>query len=137
MIDTQTYASLCAKHTDLSPLSDKVAELLRDELTPQEKVQGAWAMTVGKVPGALVLTERRLIAVYTTRLLVFFNFATIQEFDLLQVRRCELNSTGVFLRATPTSNPDDEDYEENQFGLTPDRGGKLLEALKPLCPALA
>jgi len=136
MIDPKAYLELCAQFPPLGGLSDKVGEILRDELSPQEGVKGAWAVSVGKVPGAVVLTERRLIAVYTTRLLFFFNFPTVQEFDLEQIRRCEAGPQGLYLRASATGDPEDEDYEENLFALEAGPQAELLAALQPLCPAL-
>lgn len=136
MIDPTTYQALCAQFPAMAQLSDKVGEILRDELSPQESVRGAWAVRVGEVPGALVLSERRLLAIYTTRLFWIFNLPTVQEFDLAQVRRCELGPAGVYLRASPTTDPDDEDYEENAFAMEAGPRAELLEALQPLCPAL-
>jgi hypothetical protein len=136
MIDSKAYMALCAEFSALSGLSDKVGEILRDELSPQETLRGAWAMSVGKVPGALVLSERRLIAVYTMRLLFFFNLPAVQEFDLGQLRRCELEPQGVYLRASASEDSADEDYEENRFILDAGPRAELLEALQPLCPAL-
>lgn len=136
MIDIKAYSALCTQFPPLAGLSDKVGEILRDELSPQETVRGAWAMSVGKTPGALVLSERRLIAVYSMRLLFFFNLPAVQEFDLAQLRRCELDPQGVYLRASASEDPEDEDYEENHFVIEASQRAELLEALQSLCPAL-
>lgn len=137
MIDPARFSDLRAAHSALAGLGDRLTELLRDELDPGETVHAAWSAEISGTPGALVLTDRRLLAVWTTRLLFVFRLPTQQEFDLGQIRRVEeRGADGLYLYAAADPSRPEEDYEENLFRLPGLERASLAAELNQRCPAL-
>ena len=130
MIDPAAFSQVCGTYPALGQLPDKLQELLRDELDPGEAVELGAAAQVGGVPGGIVLTERRLIAVWTMKLFFFFKFPAVQEFAREQIRKVEEREGGLYVFASADSENADEDYEENLFQLDPEGRSALLQALR-------
>lgn len=137
MIDPARYAQQRSAHPALARLGGRLSELVREELEPSEALHGAWSVEVARSPGVLVLTNRRALAVWTTRLLLFFRLPTQQEFDLSQLRRIEeRGQDGLYLFAAADPEHPGEDYEENLFRLPTLERSTLVAELEQRCPAL-
>lgn len=113
MIKEAEFQSLCGRFPALGGLPSKVAWLAREELDPGEQVELAEAVGVGKVGGCALLTERRLLVLWQTKMFVFFKFPTIQEFNLSQMTRVEPNGATLSLRAEADPSDPDAGWEEN------------------------
>lgn len=115
MLDAATFQQIRSTNPAIAGLSEKVAEILRDELEPGETVEASYAVTISGTPGALVLSSRRAIAVWTTKLLIFFKFPTIQQFHYEQVNELRVDGASAYMHASATPGDREEDYEEGTF----------------------
>lgn len=115
MLDPTSFQQIASAHPPIAGLSEKVAEILRDELGPDESVEASYSVTISGSAGALVLSSRRVLAVWTTKLLIFFKFPTIQEFHYEQVNELRPSDASVYMHASPTPGDREEDYEEGSF----------------------
>ncbi|MGB1015252.1 MAG: hypothetical protein ACPG4T_14045 [Nannocystaceae bacterium] len=138
MLDASTFAQLQSAHPALAGLPEKVKEMLRGELTPSETVESSSAVKVGGSAAAVLVTSQRLIAVWLTKMLVFFKFPTIQEFSFEQMNTVQVESGSVYLHASPVPGDREEDYEEGTFQfVSPDEAAAFAELVQGRSPRLA
>jgi RNase P/RNase MRP subunit p29 len=115
MIDKQKYSDLAIRFAALTTLDDKTAEIVRDELDPGETALAAEVVSIEAKPGVVLLTDRRVLAVWKTTLLFFFKLPTIQQFDLFQLTHVELDGRRLRLRAVADPADEDAGWEDNSF----------------------
>ncbi len=94
-------------------MNTKLQEVIRDQLTPSDQVEGIWEVQVSGVAGLVCLTQNDIYTFWTQKMFFFFKFPAVQTFHLAHLRSVQQTGTAVALRAQadPSGSPDD--YEEN------------------------
>ncbi len=113
MIDEATFQRHLQNFPALASLESKLIEMARDEMTPDEHLTHASKVSVGGVPGCAWISNRRVMVLWTMKMLIFFKFPAMQEFHLAQIRRIDPNGATLFLRSEADGASEDDGWEEN------------------------
>jgi hypothetical protein len=136
VISKEIYATLVRKYPAFGKRSDKVKDLIRDTLEPSDEIQYARSVKVGDIDGMVLMTQKDLYAFWMSKMLFFFNVATMQKFHFSQIRRVEQTGNVVFVRSEVDPSQPGGDYEENTFSFTKESGAKDFgDFLKMKSPA--
>lgn len=113
MIAQDQFASLVKTYPSLGTMNTKLQEVIRDQLTPSDQVEGIWEVQVSGVAGLVCLTQNDIYTFWTQKMFFFFKFPAVQTFHLAHLRSFQQTGPAVALRAQadPSGSPDD--YEEN------------------------
>lgn len=115
MISQDQFSVLTKAHPSIGKMTDKVQDIIRDELEPDMEVHYSQSVKVGGADGVVFTTSKHLYAFWTMKMMIFFKLPTTQEFNLSQIRKVEANGASVYVRAEADPSLPDDDYEENNF----------------------
>lgn len=118
MIAQEPFDQLIKTYPPLGDVNRKLQEVIRDQLTPSDQVQGIWSVQVSDVAGLVCLTQNDVYAFWTQKMFFLFKFPAVQTFHRAHLRSVQQHGVQVALKAQsdPSNSPDD--YEENtlKFG---------------------
>ena len=131
MITKEAYKKLEKKYPAFGKRTDKVKELIRDTLEPTDDIQYARSATISGVDGMILMTQTTLSAFWTTKMMIFIKLPTEQNFAFAQICKIEQKGKNVYVKAVADPDRPDDDYEENTFTLSNEKGATdVCEFLK-------
>ena len=115
MITKDAYTELCHGHPAFQAMTEKVQEIIRDELEPGVEVQYAETVSINGSQGVVCVTDTNVYGFWTQKMFFFLKFPAVQKFHLDQVRKIKTSGKEVYLKAEADPSEPDNDYEENRF----------------------
>lgn len=115
MITQRSFEDVKAEYAFIATLPPKLQELISSEIPPGADIVDAFSVTIGGVPGCILIFENQLSAFWLSKLF-FLKFPTLQEFNFSQLNTVNPEgSNRLYLHCSANPEVMNEDYEEGTF----------------------
>lgn len=119
MINQTEFTQIKNDYPFIQYLPEKAQSMLQQELLPEEKIEKIYEVTISNQPSCLVVSDKRLLAVWVMKMLFVLKLPAMQEFNLSQINKVEKKSNNtVFIHSSVEADKPEDDYEENSFIFT-------------------